>query len=1850
MSKSQTAHFDLKYDFLLGRFIFNDLPSLRPRSIRMFLCAPYNDTNQEATYLFNNIFPKLREYCMSRYGLEFQVVNLNWDIEIENSLTEESLFEIQKCKEQSLGIQFLGLIGHENGTPLLPSFIERNVLDAIIKCLSENGRDCSSLKNYYKLNINYLSNRYELQECLEAKTKETMFDLIHQGAKDAVQKNLISVEFLNELNETILQKLMKKGIIENKSNENISFCFVKIDPSQKNEYPMVINTLEYLRDRQINYYLPADQLYRIKTNELDECYFKNFGLFYKKTFENYIDKTVKSNSEYSYDILNEQVLYHLNYIKLNRINEVSPRTQNIIKQITDYVLDNTIRQPFIIIGEPGSGKTSVISTLASNLFLQLAANESPTLDFKNHAIIVRFIGIDGKCNYLRYLLKSICCQLQYIKTGSLSDIDKVPNELKELKFYFRKFLTDNFEIDENRPKRKIIIILDSLQDLSRHDYSYKFDWLPKYLNSLCKVILTVSSQSKELIERLNRKFSDTKCYAKLESLNMEQTEYMVKKLLNTKNYRLEPNQYDLIYNLVKSKNIVSLNVKLWSEEFLNWKSFTPNSECILKDTLYRAVQYFLVKLENKFESKLVKHILGYITISQPGLSEMELQDILSLDNELLKIFKAKNLIKSKDNVLRMPWYYILSVINSLRNHLLTKPLHGIYILGWKHSIFKEVIFDKYLGDNSFLKYLHTNVSEYYLGLWSSPKAKPLKYEVVILQKSDNSDKELSIGKPIVKEYNISADRLCPLQPLQFESFHAYVKPRFNLRKLALMPYHLVNADMIDELYKNVFFNIDWIYAKIRAFDIYSVLYDFDLYKQDHEVNLVGESLKMSQAAILEDPNLLFGQLIGRLLPYYQFYDKIRNFTDQCDAKCSIINPLIPVGQIFQSPSWIYQDIVDLGLENIDDMQLELVESDFNGQILVNKKINSPMTKIFDLNLLSFKNEIFTGKGKIYCSKNGDFVCLIENNSKLLIRRIESGEFYGSVEFETCEIAQVVLSSKYACFILRKIPSPLIIDLNTSTIIKTLPYHTCFCAISPDETVIIVHSESSLNYHLMSNFDRVITLEAAEIPEKIVFCNKNRKMCVLSKDTKQITFFSVNLEKKLQTSRHVLQDPNIFDMKISQDESLLIVCALYCVYILNIDDSISFKFKINLIDVENYINLDPKLNDDVFELIENKPKIKNFFNGFGCTQNQSVVYATMYTYLICYNAKTGDLLRIFQSTLSANRIIKSLSSNLQDQVVSLLDNGKILVWNLKSIEMNHNVHFEDQKIFNTKIESCHLPKIAHNSLKNSNLCLTYTKEYPDAKTLDSKNNFHSKSIVKTCFDEKSDNSFTSVIKLVCLDENGKFCFIVSDIDDFNGKKIPEEKDFYKKICSIIDLSNDNRIIDEFSYIIRKNFRFEINAKFIHKKTSNLDEVYLIVKQVSCLNDFDPFCTTELDWTEFETCVKILGPINSHISKIQVFDEFKPCGESLEHDICVTKDAIFASLMQECSKLFDKNTPGLIKAKRYDVHLDTYDLFESKENNLKVQVFNLNEFLTYEENSLGKYVFLDIRVLSDGNLFLIYSKEGFCKENSNLNYYEFDKESLKFNRNIFTEKGALVYDPKQNQVIKKYSSIFSNKINTEKLIFSDGDYVMDELFNLYDLKHNTLIKNFKKSDSCVNLDFDFVQFISKGRYFVTCTEDRRKILIIRCYDSGLVASVRLSDEISCITIGECERSFLAGTKNGYCLPFKLVVDLEHCDAIQNYVKFYRKNVFSNGQQGLLNSNDVNLKNDLKRVSHSSHAHRALKHKESRQSALIRETSLLMSNRNFDKFDSSSHLGVAKLNLTMISNGIKQSGTTSRACVIQ
>lgn len=160
-------------------------------------------------HLHKYIFPQLREFTISRYGFEFQVIDLFWGLNCDHVETIEDIEdlcmkEIEKCQNDSIGITFLSLVGDVYGLVDLPVSIERNKFDILMQTLREANLNYSLIEQYYELNINYLSNKYELnrEKKLNLDLRFKLSQLFISGAKLAVEKNLLDKEFLLNLDSS----------------------------------------------------------------------------------------------------------------------------------------------------------------------------------------------------------------------------------------------------------------------------------------------------------------------------------------------------------------------------------------------------------------------------------------------------------------------------------------------------------------------------------------------------------------------------------------------------------------------------------------------------------------------------------------------------------------------------------------------------------------------------------------------------------------------------------------------------------------------------------------------------------------------------------------------------------------------------------------------------------------------------------------------------------------------------------------------------------------------------------------------------------------------------------------------------------------------------------------------------------------------------------------------------------------------------------------------------------------------------------------------------------------------------------------------------------------------------------------------------------------------------------------------------------------------------------------------------------------------------------------------------------------------------------------------------------------
>ena len=277
-----------------------------------------------------------------------------------------------------------------------------------------------------------------------------------------------------------------------------------------------------------------------------------------------------------------------------------------------------------------------------------------------------------------------------------------------------------------------------------------------------------------------------------------------------------------------------------------------------------------------------------------------------------------------------------------------------------------------------------------------------------------------------------------------------------------------------------------------------------------------------------------------------------------------------------------------------------------------------------------------------------------------------------------------------------------------------------------------------------------------------------------------------------------------------------------------------------------------------------------------------------------------------------------------------------------------------------------------------------------------------------------------------------------------------------------------------------------------------------------------------------------------------------------------------------------------------------------------------------------------------------------------------------RNICTEKSGIILDTGTNEVINYIPNLFNKFTNVETLISSNSGFVLDNNWNLYDIKKNGQIL-YRYSN--LGMNFKWTRFIFDGTYFFTTNIQGTKLFLVRCYDSFICASFILGDKISCIKIGEADRTIVLGNEtdddsvhvdfnlssylfitigneSGYVVTIKLLIDLEYNEA-KKFIKFYRSLPIDQQRSFERSRSDsfVTLNSDIKRVIHSAHAHRQLKSRESRSSNTMK---IVLDRSEFIKESSSiSHIEFNKTNMSKLAGGIKHfngSGMTTRACNIQ
>ena len=331
----------------------------------------------------------------------------------------------------------------------------------------------------------------------------------------------------------------------------------------------------------------------------------------------YAKRTRVPATEYYTDY--EELLHHMHF---TRTKCATFRGRQDVLTAVKAILDNPKkRKPLVIHAESGVGKTSIMAKLME---------EIPKWYGKEAICIVRYLGTS-------LFSSDIYCALRGV-AGQLADsVDSLMEPqgyrtMKALQTYFPRLMR---QLARGKGgKRRIFILMDSLDQLAPSYGAHEMKWLPLELPSNVNIILSTLPKMYGCLDNLHKLIRDPELFIEVCGIDETVGMAMVDAYLSNKKRRLTDVQMDIIKAQLHSRP-TPLLIKILLDKALQWRSTTVVDPQSLATTVQDAITRLYQALEEKFGDVLVSHALGYLTCGLDGLTEVELEDILSLDDAVL---------------------------------------------------------------------------------------------------------------------------------------------------------------------------------------------------------------------------------------------------------------------------------------------------------------------------------------------------------------------------------------------------------------------------------------------------------------------------------------------------------------------------------------------------------------------------------------------------------------------------------------------------------------------------------------------------------------------------------------------------------------------------------------------------------------------------------------------------------------------------------------------------------------------------------------------------------------------------------------------------------------------------------------------------------------------------------------------------------------------------------------------------------------------------------------------------------------------------------------------------------------
>ncbi|XP_071455447.1 protein qui-1 isoform X1 [Hetaerina americana] len=848
-----------------------------PRVVKIFVASTRNDLAEERRQLLEVIGPELQaEY--EHTGIEVEFVDMHYgvgyDITLDGQLFADHLNEISECRRYSKGCFFICLVGDEYLPRPLPAKLLSSDVAAMKEAAKElNISDAEELLSawYIPLEAEDGSKYHTLRRPKPnpevsdeaatewTATKESIENILVSGAKHLIEKadQRQDVKAANQLRHTFLHSAVEQqfshAISISPSATKPAILAVVRDfengPPSPAEEPNSLQKanralLKSFRDR-IGATLPSEnRLYltaKWKSGGIDpeseehEMYLYRFRCSLKEHLRVMISKALdedpdmKGRNKTIMEVF-EEAACHL-AMSREHLKECNGRWAGTpeLEQLKATLVGAanaapTIRHaPILLHGPPGSGKSSLLSSIAQSAEEWFASDESTPQPHRQLLRVVRFCGATPRSAYSLEVLRLLCQHLAILLHTEFLPKDASFDPLY-LNTWFQSLVRRAETAAQTQPQWPpplLLILLDDLHGLqpTESDIVAALSWLPVSLppnvllvatSALHPDALKLTPLQKERLGAPESLFQLTGC-APLRT-----------RLLS-------------FLSLIKIKKLGDLE---------------ENEEVEEGASLEKLSLACLHAMEQLVCRPAIARLASLLSATQFGLTETEILELTMPTN------------RGEDDPLRLAnanftFSSLCSVRRTMNLLLKERVQSGRIVIGWRHQLISEVSARRYLATPESQKSLHAELAALFFQEDDDED-----------DDEDGDDDEDAEEEKKERKDQEEGDEEGKRKETPFQATAA-PDVTYSTRHVEESWIHLLKADDADRLKKLTVCNFDFLLATVQTASISylrCVLEHARCHHLDRHLELVYGAVRKSSDVLSRDPLQLASQIICWLRP------------------------------------------------------------------------------------------------------------------------------------------------------------------------------------------------------------------------------------------------------------------------------------------------------------------------------------------------------------------------------------------------------------------------------------------------------------------------------------------------------------------------------------------------------------------------------------------------------------------------------------------------------------------------------------------------------------------------------------------------------------------------------------------------------------------------------------------------------------------------------------------------------------------------------------------------------------------------------------------------------------------------